>query len=92
MNEFTVGHGFQCDYQQDSKPRFRCMIELTPEGWIGIIYDLFQKGEDGKTLRAYHESLDNPENGKYTLELRLAYLVGRNDLAMPGYPLPWRTY
>ena len=89
MNDLTVGHRFIANYVKHDKVLFRLIVEFEVQGWSAHIFDRRNISEQNKEpIRAYYESVSSPEQGMHSLEIRLAWLLGRDVL--PILPLVWR--
>jgi hypothetical protein len=88
VNGLTVGHRFIANYVKHNKVLFRLIVELEVEGWGAYIFDRRNISEKNREpIRAYYESVSSPEQGMHSLEIRLAWLLGRDVL--PIRPPVW---
>jgi hypothetical protein len=88
VNSLTVGHRYIAEYVKHNKVLFRLIIELEAEGWSAFIFDRRNISDQNKEpIRAYYENVPGPEQGMHSLEIRLAWLLGRDIL--PIRPLVW---
>jgi hypothetical protein len=89
MDDLILGHRFIAEYKKHDKVLFRLIIEFEAEGWGAYIFDQRSiTGQNKEPVLTYFERVLSPERGMYSLEIRLAWLLGRDVL--PICPLVWR--